>query len=108
MKPIISPSTFANMISRAWTKLMSHTRSVPVIAVPARLPRAPMPKARSIETTPISTAPIALAPITLPRWGIRVNVVSPVRWLHSPVTARMATIGRMTAIGKPIEAANES
>ena len=36
------------------------------------------------------------------------NVVSPVRWLHSLVTDRIAIIGRITAIGKPIAAANES
>ena len=35
------------------------------------------------------------------------NVESPVRWLHSPVTDSTAIIGRITAIGKPKAAANE-
>ena len=40
------------------------------------------------------------------RCGTSVNVVRPLRWLHSPVIARMAMIGRMTVIGKPIALAN--
>jgi hypothetical protein len=31
-----------------------------------------------------------------------VNVVSPVRWLHSPVIASTAMIGRTKVIGKPM------
>ena len=50
----------------------------------------------------------ALAAITRPRCGTSVNVVSPLRWLHSLVTDRIATIGRMTVIGKPIAAAKLS
>ena len=46
-----------------------------------------------------------LARITRPRFGTSVNVVSPLRWLHSLVTESTAIIGRMIAIGKPIEAA---
>ena len=46
--------------------------------------------------------------ITRPRCGTSVNVVRPVRWLHSLVTERIAIIGRMTAIGKPIAAAKLS
>ena len=34
------------------------------------------------------------------------KVVSPLRWLHSLVTDRTATIGRMMAIGNPIAVAN--
>ncbi len=49
-----------------------------------------------------------LGQITRPRWGTRVNVVSPLRWLHSLVTDRIATIGRITAIGKPMAAAKLS
>ena len=54
------------------------------------------------------TAPIALARITCPRCGTRVNVVSPLRWVYSLVTDRIATIGRITAIGKPIAVAKVS
>ena len=39
---------------------------------------------------------------TRPRCGTRVNVVSPLRWLHSVVTDRIAMNGRMTIIGKPM------
>ena len=34
------------------------------------------------------------------------NVVSPVRWLHSPVIDRIAMMGSTIVIGKPIAAAN--
>ena len=50
-------------------------------------------------------APTAFAAITRPRLGTRVKVVSPLRWLHSLVTERIATMGSTTAIGKPIAAA---
>ncbi len=43
-----------------------------------------------------------LARMTRPRCGTRVKVVRPVRWLHSLVTDRIAIIGRMMAIGKPV------
>ena len=33
------------------------------------------------------------------------KVVRPLRWLHSLVTDKIATIGRMTAIGKPMAVA---
>ena len=42
------------------------------------------------------------------RCGIMVNVVSPVRWLHSLVTDRTATNGRITVMGKPMAVANET
>ena len=88
---------------------MSQTRSVPVIAVPTTLPSAPMPSASEHrDDADDHRARSALAPITRPRCGTRVNVVSPLRWLHSLVTDRIATIGRMTAIGKPIAAAKVS
>ena len=35
-------------------------------------------------------------------------MVSPLRWLHSLVTSRIATIGRITDIGNPIAAAKLS
>ena len=78
------------------------------MAVPTTLPSAPTASAISIETTPMPSAPIALAEMTRPRCGTSVNVVSPVRWLHSLVTDRIAIIGRMTAIGKPIAVAKVS
>ena len=46
--------------------------------------------------------------MTRPRLGTSVNVVSPLRWLHSLVTARIAIIGRMTAIGNPTAVAKLS
>ncbi len=64
--------------------------------------------ASSIEATPTARVTASLAVITRPRCGTRVNDVSPVRWLHSLVTESTATIGRTTAIGKPIAAANAS
>ena len=85
---------------------MSHTVSVPAIVVPTTLPSAPIANASGIETTPTTTAAIALALITRPRCGTRVKVVRPLRWLHSLVTDKIAIIGRMTAIGKPIAVAN--
>ena len=36
------------------------------------------------------------------------KVLSPLRWVHSLVTDRIATIGRITDIGKPIAAAKVS
>ena len=59
-----------------------------------------------METTATDTATTALASTTRPRWGTRVNVVRPVRWLHSPVTDRIAISGRITARGKPIASVN--
>ena len=59
-----------------------------------------MAKASTTATTATMTEEIALAAMTRPRCGIRVNVVSPLRWLHSLVTDRIAISGRMTAMGK--------
>jgi hypothetical protein len=56
----------------------------------------------SIEATATRRTARPLARMTRPRCGIWGNVVSPVRWLHSPVTDRMAIIGRRMAIGKPV------
>ena len=47
-------------------------------------------------------ATMPLARTTRPRWGTSVKVVRPLRWLHSAVTDRIAIIGRMTAMGKPM------
>ncbi len=68
----------------------------------------PTTRATTIATMPTATAPRNFAPSTRPRWGTRVNVVRPLRWLHSLVTARMAIIGRITVIGAPMAAAKLS
>ena len=81
---------------------MSHTVLTPASAEPATLPRAPTARATATEPRPTRRVAIALAPITCPRLGISVNVVSPLRWLHSFVTARIAMIGRITDIGNPL------
>ena len=49
---------------------------------------------------------MALASRTRPRWGTRVKVASPERWLHSEVTDSTAMIGRMTVIGTPMARVN--
>ena len=85
----------------------SHTGSTPAIAVPTTLPSAPIPKASGIVTTATPTHAIALAVMTRPRCGTRVKVVSPLRWLHSPVTDKIAMIGSTSVIGMPIAAVNE-
>ena len=50
-------------------------------------------------TTATATDAMALAATTWPRCGTSVKVVSPLRWLHSPVTDKIAITGRMTVIG---------
>src|SRR5689334_12930453 len=67
--------------------------------VPSTLPAAPTANATRVEATPMRVAATVLATITRPRCGMRVNVVSAVRWLHSEVTDRTATMGRMTDVG---------
>ena len=69
------------------------------------MPTAPTASAIPIETTPTTTAAAAFAEITRWRCGTRVNVVSPLRWLHSLVTERIATIGSTIAIGNPMAVA---
>ena len=54
-----------------------------------------------MESAPTSRSR-ALAAITRPRCGTSVNVVSPLRWLHSLVTDRTATIGSRIVIGTPM------
>ena len=46
----------------------------------------------------------ALAASTRLRFGTSVNVVRPLRWLHSEVTERIAMIGSRKTIGTPIAA----
>ena len=77
----------------------SHTSAVPVTAALARLPRAPTAKVSTIAATAMSTDEMAFAVMIRLRCGTSVNVVRPVRWLHSPVTARIAISGRMTTTG---------
>ena len=72
------------------------------------MPTAPTAKATAIEPRPTRPVAIALAPITRPRLGTSVKVVSPLRWLHSLVTARIAITGRITDIGRPIAVAKLS
>ena len=55
----------------------------------------------TIETRATTTVASAFARTTRPRCGTRVNVVSPLRWHHSEVMARIARIGRITDIGMP-------
>ena len=52
-----------------------------------------------MAATAMRTEEMALAAMIRPRCGTRVNVVSPVRWLHSLVTERIAISGRMTTTG---------
>src|SRR3954447_25188929 len=80
----------------------SHAMSTPASADPARLPRAPTAKATVTAPRPTRRVAIALAPMTRPRLGTSVNVVSPLRWFHSLVTARIAMIGKITDIGNPL------
>ena len=77
------------------------------MVLPSRLPSAPMPSATAMQTRPMRTETTPWSAITRPRCGTRVNVVSPLRWLHSLVTDRIATIGSSTAIGMPTAAPNE-
>ena len=51
---------------------------------------------------------VAFAAITRPRCGTSVKVPRPLRWLHSLVTERIATTGRMIVIGTPTAAAKLS
>ena len=105
MKPNSTTRMLASTMSSSVTTSRFHTAGTPATRAPTTLPRAATTNAPSMETTATETATTALASTTRPRWGTSVNVVRPVRWLHSPVTDRIAIIGRMIAIGKPIEAA---
>src|SRR3954449_3482389 len=87
---------------------MSHTVSTPASAEPATLPRAPTAKATETAPRPTRRVATALAPMTRPRLGTSVNVVRPLRWLHSLVTPRIAIIGRITDLGKAIAGAELS
>ena len=108
MNPIIMLSTVASTIIENCMTLMSHTVGTPARLEPRMLPSAPMPAATSIETTPMPTATAALAPITRLLLGTKVNVASPVRWLHSLVIDNIAMIGKISVIGIPMAAAKES
>src|SRR5688500_13264769 len=99
------PRMLANGIVQPCANDMSQTGSVPLAAEPTTLPMAPTPKATAIDATATSTVATALPPMTFPRRGTSVNVVSPLRWLHSLVTARIATTGSTIVIGTPMAAA---
>ena len=110
MKPISMPRTLASTIV---TEL--GQRDVPDRVDAGdrgsrrRCRAAPTPKATTIDADADERRwRRAFAPITRPRCGTRVKVVSPLRWLHSLVTDRIAIIGRITVIGMPIAAANVS
>ena len=70
-----------------------------MIAAPSRLPSAPTANASTIAAMAMATEEMALAVMIRLRCGTRVNVVRPVRWLHSLVTARIAISGRMMTPG---------
>ena len=108
MKPNSIPSTLPSTMSANSVTPPFQTGSWPVTRLPTRVPRVPTTRATNIATTPTSTAPRNFAPSTRPRCGTRVKVVSPLRWLHSLVTARIAMIGRMIVIGAPMAAAKLS
>ena len=63
-----------------------------------------MASATPIETAPSAIATTIFARITRPRCGTSVNVVSPLRWLHSLVTDRIAITGSRSVIGTPMAA----
>jgi hypothetical protein len=65
-----------------------------------------MAKATGIATTATTTEPIALASTIRLRCGTRAKVVRPVRWLHSPVTDRIAMIGSRSVVGTLIAVVN--
>lgn len=96
------PIRLKSSIWEAMTHETFHAVSTPARAEPPTLASAPTAKAMATEPTPTRRVATALAPITRPRCGTSVNVVSPLRWLHSLVTARIAIIGRITDIGKPL------
>ena len=102
------PTRLPSTIWGAVDSETSQTVSTPASAEPARLPTAPTAKATAAEPSPTTRVASALARMTRPRVGTSVNVVRPLRWLHSLVTARIAIIGRMTDIGKPIALAKVS
>ena len=57
-----------------------------------------------MDTAPTAIATTALAASTRLRCGTRVNVVRPLRWLHSLVTERIAITGSRNTIGTPMAA----
>ena len=83
-----------------------HTVSVPVMAEPRRWPTAPTVNATSIDGAATRTRARALASTMRSRWGTSVNVVSPLRWVHSAVTERTAMTGRTIEIGMPMASVN--
>ena len=101
MNPTTRTNVFASTTCASSSGFWSQTAGVPAMAEPATLPTTPTANASTIDPTATPRATRPLARMTRPRWGTSVKVVSPLRWLHSLVTDRIATIGRTTAIGKP-------
>ncbi len=104
MKPISSPSTLATRIrSEVGRPRCPRPASGPLTAAPTRLPTAPIARGdRHADRRRRARPATTLAAMTWPRCGTSVNVISPVRWLHSLVTDRIAMTGSSSAIGKPI------
>src|SRR5688500_11281460 len=88
------------------TRSWSQTVALPEIHDATRLPPAPTENASAVAGTATETRAMALPSMMRPRCGTMVNVVSPLRWLHSAVTARAAMIGRITDIGNAIVVVN--
>lgn len=103
--PVGRHSTLSTTIVPNWATDRSLIRPVPVMAVPTTLPTTPRTRATSMAATPTTTDETVLATSTLLRFGTRVKVVRPVRWLHSRVIARIAMMGSTIVMGKPIAAA---
>ena len=88
--------------------VMSQVVGTPASWLPTTLPRAPTASATRIEAIPTSTVSSSLASTTRLRLGTMVNVVRPVRWLHSLVIERAAMIGSTIVIGMPMAPAKLS
>src|SRR4051812_34619809 len=101
MVPIDRETRLPSTIVAACPTERSHTVAVPAMVLPTTFPTAPITKANNMEATPTVTDDRVLAQITRCRLGTYVNVVSPLRWLHSLVIDSRATIGRITVIGNP-------
>lgn len=84
----------------------SQTVSLPETQDASTLPAAPTMKARAVAGNATDTSAMALRSMMRPRCGTMVKVVSPLRWLHSAVTASAAMIGRMTDIGNAMVVVN--
>ena len=87
---------------------MSQVVGTPASWLPTMLPSAPTARATRIEATPTARCRAAWPATTRLRLGTSVNVVRPVRWLHSLVIERTAMIGSTIVIGMPMAPAKLS